>query len=57
MHRLNAFAERKGLQPIHQDDLDQGKTTFAELWQENLIHLERMVADVWDLLKKFGVAV
>lgn len=54
---LKTFAERTGMQPLYQDDLDQGKITFAELWQENLIHLERMVAEVWDLPNKLGVMV
>ncbi|MCG9890114.1 MAG: hypothetical protein MH252_03420, partial [Thermosynechococcaceae cyanobacterium MS004] len=54
---LKVFAERTGMQPLHQDDLDKGEISFAELWQENLIHLERMVAEVWDLPKKLGVKV
>ena len=45
------------MQPLYQDDFDKGEITFAELWQENLIHLERIVADVWELPKKLGVTV
>jgi integrase/recombinase XerD len=54
---LLAMAELTQMQPLYQDDLDKGEITFAELWQENAIHLERIVADVWELPKKLGVAV
>ena len=54
---LLAMAELTQMQPLYQDDLDKGEITFAELWQENAIHLERMVAEVWELPKKLGVVV
>jgi integrase/recombinase XerD len=54
---LMAMADLTQIQPLFQDDLDKGEITFAELWQENAIHLERIVADVWELPKKLGVAV
>jgi integrase/recombinase XerD len=52
---LMAMAELTQMQP--QDDLDKGEITFAELWQENVIHLECMVATVWELPEKLGVMV
>ena len=54
---LMMMAELTQMQPLYQDDLDKGEITFAELWQENVIHLERMVADVWELPKKLGMTV
>jgi integrase/recombinase XerD len=54
---LMAMADLTQMQPLFQDDLDQGEITFAELWQENAIHLERMVAAVWELPEKLGVMV
>jgi integrase/recombinase XerD len=54
---LMAMAELTQMQPLYQDDLDKGEMTFAELWQENAIHLERMVAEVWQLPEKLGVMV
>ncbi|WP_404783127.1 tyrosine-type recombinase/integrase [Altericista sp. CCNU0014] len=54
---LMAMAELTQMQPLYQDDLDKGEITFAELWQENAIHLERMVAEVWQLPEKLGVLV
>ena len=54
---LMMMAELTQMQPLYQDDFDKGEITFAELWQENLIHLERIVADVWELPKKLGVTV
>ena len=54
---LIAMAELTQMQPLFQDDLDKGEITFSELWQENVVHLERMVADVWELPKKLGVMV
>jgi integrase/recombinase XerD len=54
---LLAMAELTQMQPLFQDDLDKGGITFAELWQENAIHLERMVAEVWQLPEKLGVTV
>jgi integrase/recombinase XerD len=54
---LLAMAELTQMQPLYQDDLDKGEITFAELWQENTIHLERMVATVWELPEKLGVMV
>jgi hypothetical protein len=52
-----AMAELTQMQPLYQDDLEQGEISFDQLWQENMIHLERIVADVWELPKKLGVAV
>jgi hypothetical protein len=52
-----AMADLTQMQPLFQDDLDKGEITFAELWQENAIHLERIVADVWELPEKLGVMV
>jgi integrase/recombinase XerD len=54
---LMAMADLTQMQPMFQDDLDKGEITFAELWQENAIHLERIVADVWELPEKLGVMV
>jgi integrase/recombinase XerD len=54
---LLAMAELTQMQPLYQDDLDTGEISFAQLWQENVIHLERIVADVWELPKKLGVVV
>jgi integrase/recombinase XerD len=54
---LMAMADLTKMQPLFQNDLDKGEITFTELWQENAIHLERMVAEVWELPEKFGVAV
>ncbi len=54
---LKAFAEMTGMQPLHQDDFDKGEISFAEMWQENEQHLERMLADVRQLPEKLGVAV
>ncbi len=54
---LMAMAELTQMQPLFQDDLDKGEISFAELWQENAIHLERMVAAVWELPEKLGVQV
>ena len=54
---LIAMAELTQMQPLFQDDLDKAEITFSELWQENVVHLERMVADVWELPKKLGVMV
>jgi integrase/recombinase XerD len=54
---LMAMAKLTQMQPLYQDDLDRGEITFAELWQENAIHLERMVAEVWELPEKLGVMV
>lgn len=54
---LKAFAEMTGMQPLHQDDLDKGEITFAQMWQENVQHLERVLADVRQLPEKLGVAV
>jgi hypothetical protein len=54
---LIAMAELAQMQPMYQDDLENGEISFAQLWQENIIHLERIVADVWELPKKLGVAV
>jgi integrase/recombinase XerD len=54
---LLAMAELTQMQPLYQDDLDKGEITFAELWQENAIYLERMVATVWELPEKLGVIV
>jgi integrase/recombinase XerD len=54
---LMAMADLTQMQPLFQDDLEKGEITFAELWQENVIHLERIVADVWELPKKLGVMV
>ena len=54
---LIAMAELTQMQPLFQDDLDKGEITFSELWQENVVHLERMVADVWELPKKLGVTL
>jgi integrase/recombinase XerD len=54
---LMAMAELTQMQPLYQDDLEQGEISFDQLWQENMIHLERIVADVWELPKKLGVAV
>ncbi|MGA7937409.1 MAG: site-specific integrase, partial [Kovacikia sp.] len=54
---LMAMAELTQMQPLFQDDLEKGEITFAELWQENAIHLERMVAEVWQLPEKLGVAL
>jgi hypothetical protein len=51
------MADLTQMQPMFQDDLDKGEITFVELWQENVIHLERMVAAVWELPEKLGVAV
>jgi hypothetical protein len=54
---LMAMAELTQMQPLFQDDLDKGEITFAELWQENVQHLERVIADVRDLPRKFGAIV
>ena len=54
---LMMMAELTQMQPLYQEDFDKGEITFAQLWQENLIHLERIVADVWELPKKLGVTV
>jgi integrase/recombinase XerD len=54
---LKAFAEMTGMQPLHQDDLDKGEITFAQMWQENVQHLERVLVDVQRLPEKLGVAV
>jgi integrase/recombinase XerD len=54
---LLAMAKLTQMQPLYQDDLDKGEITFSELWQENAIHLERMVATVWELPEKLGVMV
>jgi integrase/recombinase XerD len=54
---LLAMANLTKMQPLFQDDLDKDEISFAELWQENVIYLERMVADVWELPQKLGVAV
>jgi integrase/recombinase XerD len=54
---LLAMAELTQMQPLYQDDLEKGEISFAQLWQENVIYLERIVADVWELPKKLGVAV
>ena len=54
---LIAMAELTQMQPLFQDDLDKGEITFSELWQENVVHLERMVADVWELPEKLGVTL
>jgi integrase/recombinase XerD len=54
---LLAMAELTQMQPLYQDDLDKGEISFAELWQENAIHLERMVVEVWQLPEKLGVTV
>jgi hypothetical protein len=45
------------MQPLFQDDLDNGEIAFTELWRENVIHLERMVATVWELPEKLCVKV
>jgi integrase/recombinase XerD len=54
---LLAMAELTQMQPLYQDDLEQGEISFDQLWQENMIHLEQIVVDVWELPKKLGVAV
>jgi integrase/recombinase XerD len=54
---LLAMADLTQMQPLYQDDLEQGEISFALLWQENVIHLERIVADVWELPQKLGVMV
>jgi integrase/recombinase XerD len=54
---LLAMAELTQMQPLYQDDFDRGEITFSQLWQENAIHLERMVATVWELPEKLGVMV
>jgi integrase/recombinase XerD len=54
---LKAFAEMTGMQPLHQDDLDKGEITFAQMWQENVQHLEQVLVDVRMLPEKLGVAV
>jgi integrase/recombinase XerD len=54
---LMAMADLTKMQPLFQDDLDKGEISFALLWQENVVHLERIVADVWELPKKLGVVV
>jgi integrase/recombinase XerD len=54
---LMAMADLTKMQPLFQDDLDKGEITFTELWQENVVYLERMVADVWELPEKLGVMV
>ena len=54
---LKAFAEMTGMQPLHQDDLDKGEISFAQMWQENVQRLERVLADVRQLPEKLGVAV
>jgi hypothetical protein len=51
------MADLTQMQPLYQDDLDKGEITFAELWQKNAIHLERMVATVSELPEKLGVTV
>jgi integrase/recombinase XerD len=54
---FKAFAEMTGMQPLHQDDLDKGEISFAQMWQENVQHLERVLVDVRQLPERFGVAV
>jgi integrase/recombinase XerD len=54
---LIAMADLTQMQPLHQDDLERGEISFEQLWKENVIHLERIVADVWELPKKLGVVV
>ena len=45
------------MQPLHQDDLDKGEISFAQMWRENVQHLEQVLADVRELPKKLGAAV
>ena len=54
---LKAFAEMTGMLPLHQDDLDKGEILFAQMWQENVQHLERVLADVRQLPEKLGISV
>jgi hypothetical protein len=54
---MMAMAELTQMQPLYQDDFERGEISFAGLWKENAIHLERIVADVWELPKKLGVAL
>jgi integrase/recombinase XerD len=54
---LLTMAKLTQMQPLYQDDLDKGEITFSQLWQENMIYLERIVVDVWELPKKLGVMV
>ena len=35
-----------GLEPLYQDDLDNGDVNFYEMWNLNIRHLEDIVADV-----------
>ena len=54
---LIAMAELTKMQPLHQEDFEKGEISFEQLWQENVQHLERMVAEVWELPEKLGVTV
>ncbi len=51
---LMAMAELTKMQPLFQDDLEKEEITFEQLWQENVIHLERIVANVWRIAEKIG---
>ena len=53
---LMALAEATGKPPLYQDDLDKGEIEFAQLWQENVAYLERMLADARGLPERLGVA-
>ncbi|NJR57295.1 MAG: tyrosine-type recombinase/integrase, partial [Acaryochloris sp. CRU_2_0] len=54
---LEVMAELTGKPPMYQTDLDEDEIGFAQLWQENLLSLERMVADVRGLPERLGVAI
>jgi integrase/recombinase XerD len=54
---LMAMAELTQMQPLHQEDFEKEEISFEQLWQENVQHLERVLADVRDLPRRFGAIV
>ncbi len=51
---LTAMAELTGQPPLYQDDFDRGEINFEQLWQENVTHLEHMLANVKQFPGKYG---
>lgn len=46
---LNQYEGLTGFEPMHQEDLDAGRMTFAEMWRANVNWFDGVHADVMNL--------
>lgn len=43
---LQRYEDMTGIEPMHQDDLDNGKMTFRDVWRVNVDYLYALHCDV-----------